>query len=248
MQVSSAAAGATLQAVRGMSRKLPGGESAVKRTPAAGMLELHGSDLFNRIGRLDKVFIAAINGPALGGGCEISLACDLRYIAADGGPIGGPDARVQPRRRRHAAARASGRPGRRARDDPRGARAHPRRGARDRARQPSGVAGRPARRGDCDRRRMARRAPVSVAAAKRTVREGSTFRCRPGSRSSESGSWRAVEARLAPRDAGVCRPGRARGRPVEDSGGARAVARGHGGRPDGGLSLSSRAAAAAPRA
>jgi enoyl-CoA hydratase len=91
MQVSSAAAGATLQTVRGMSR-LPGGESAVKRTPAAGLLELHGiHDLFNRIGSLDKVFIAAINGPALGGGCELSLACDLRYIAADGGPIGLPE-------------------------------------------------------------------------------------------------------------------------------------------------------------
>jgi len=91
MQVSSAAAGATLQAVRGVSR-LPGGETAVKRTPAAGMLELHTiHDVLTRIGRLDKVFIAAINGPALGGGCELSLACDLRYIARNGGPIGLPE-------------------------------------------------------------------------------------------------------------------------------------------------------------
>jgi enoyl-CoA hydratase len=91
MQVSSAAAGATLQAVRGVSR-LPGGETAVKRTPAAGLLELHAiHDLLNRIGRMDKVFIAAINGPALGGGCELSLACDLRFIADDGGPIGLPE-------------------------------------------------------------------------------------------------------------------------------------------------------------
>jgi enoyl-CoA hydratase/carnithine racemase len=91
MQVSSAAAGATLQAVRGMSR-MPGGRAAVERTPAAGLLELHRiHDLFTRIGRLDKVVIAAINGPALGGGCELSLACDLRYIARDGGPIGLPE-------------------------------------------------------------------------------------------------------------------------------------------------------------
>lgn len=91
VQVTSGAAGATLQAVRGLSR-VPGGRTAVERTPASGLLELHGvHDVLNRIGRLDKVFIAAINGPALGGGCELSLACDLRYIAEDGGPIGLPE-------------------------------------------------------------------------------------------------------------------------------------------------------------
>jgi enoyl-CoA hydratase len=177
MQVSSAAAGATLQAVRGMSR-LPGGEAAVKRTPAAGLLELHGiHDLFNRIGRLDKVFIAAINGPALGGGCEISLACDLRYIAADGGPIGLPELTLGfnpgaggTQRLAHLVG-----PG-----------AALEMILEARALTPDealeiGLVNRVVSPGDllaeaiATAERMARRAPVSVAAAKRTVREGSTF-------------------------------------------------------------------------
>jgi enoyl-CoA hydratase/carnithine racemase len=41
--------------------------------------------------RMDKVFIAAINGPATGGGCELSLACDLRYMADKEIPIGLPE-------------------------------------------------------------------------------------------------------------------------------------------------------------
>jgi enoyl-CoA hydratase/carnithine racemase len=41
--------------------------------------------------RLDKVFIAAIGGPALGGGCELALACDIRHMAKDAGAIGLPE-------------------------------------------------------------------------------------------------------------------------------------------------------------
>ena len=41
--------------------------------------------------RSDVVFIAAINGPATGGGCETSLACDIRLMADSDIAIGLPE-------------------------------------------------------------------------------------------------------------------------------------------------------------
>ncbi len=40
-------------------------------------------DVFTRLEALPKITVAAINGFALGGGCELSLACDFRVCAED---------------------------------------------------------------------------------------------------------------------------------------------------------------------
>lgn len=46
----------------------------------------------NILSGMKKVVIAAINGHALGGGCELALACDYRFMAAGKGLIGLPEA------------------------------------------------------------------------------------------------------------------------------------------------------------
>jgi enoyl-CoA hydratase len=51
---------------------------------------LAGQRLFDRIENLGKPVIAAINGFALGGGCELAMACTLR-IAADTAKLGQPE-------------------------------------------------------------------------------------------------------------------------------------------------------------
>jgi enoyl-CoA hydratase len=65
-----------------------------QRTPVDGKdFSLFGQEIFHRLETLGKPSIAAINGFALGGGCELALACSIR-IASRNARLGQPEVKL----------------------------------------------------------------------------------------------------------------------------------------------------------
>src|SRR5437879_568910 len=65
-----------------------------EKSPQSGKEQtLLGQDILRHIENFPKPVVAAINGYALGGGCELALACHLR-VAAAGAKLGLPEVKL----------------------------------------------------------------------------------------------------------------------------------------------------------
>jgi len=93
---SDASVGAVIVTGAGPKAFVAGADIAelATMTPVSGRRHaLRGQAVFERLEHLGKPSIAAINGFALGGGCELALACTLR-IAAENARLGQPEVKL----------------------------------------------------------------------------------------------------------------------------------------------------------